>query len=722
MIVLYNGFIILAQNDIIKIKRVIVYKILKEQFGFNEFKPIQKKAIQEILQKKDLLVILPTGSGKSLIYQLPTMMMDGVSIVISPLIALMQDQVSSLRVNGINAKMISSSNTQKENAQTMDELLNNKLKFLYVAPERFVNEYFLQNLKRVEINFFVIDEAHCVSEWGHEFRDDYRKLQYLKEWFEDTPITAFTATATKTVQSDILKTLKIDKKQVLRAKANRDNLIIRSQKRIGNAKEQIIEFLNTHKDESGIIYCFTRKETERLSGYLNDNGFDTGAYHAGLSVSKREKIFKDFKNDSLKIIVATIAFGMGIDKSNIRFVLHTSMPKTIENYFQEIGRAGRDGLMSDTLLLYSKADEISKRVFIDELPESEYKRNIYEKLRQMYRFAISSKCRHQSIAKYFGDEIQKCEIICDNCLDKDVEFLDITLEAQKFISTILRCKERFGSAYIIDVLRGSRAKRILDFGHDKLSVYGIGQDLSKLQWGSIFDRLLDEEALYIDKEFGSLKVTNIAKQILKKEKTININARNLEIKKSFKEYKKDENTNETFEKLRELRTTLAKKDDVPAYVIFSDKTLLEISKKLPASKDEFLQISGVGGKKLERYGKEFLKLCKDIKEITPKELSKTYKETLLLIKEGKNISEICEKRELKDTTIISHVIALYENNQIDKIMKNTLLQPLIDNFPKDIKSWIEDGLKLHNISKLRQNIAKYEYLFMFQDKNPADCD
>jgi len=398
-------------------------KTLKEKFGFNEFKPIQEKAIQEILHKKDLLVVLPTGSGKSLIYQLPTMMMDGVSIVISPLIALMQDQVSSLRVNGINAKMISSSNTQKENV-------------LYVAPERFVNEYFLQNLKRVKINFFVIDEAHCVSEWGHEFRDDYRKLQYLKEWFKDTPVTAFTATATKTVQSDILKTLKIDKKQVLRAKANRDNLIIRSQKRIGNAKEQIIEFLSAHKDESGIIYCFTRKETERLSSYLNDKGFGTEAYHAGLSVNKREKIFKDFKNDSLKIIVATIAFGMGIDKSNIRFVLHTSMPKTIENYFQEIGRAGRDGLMSDTLLLYSKADEISKRVFIDELPESEYKRNIYEKLRQMYRFAISSKCRHQSIAKYFGDEIEKCEILCDNCLDKDVEFLDITLEAQKFISTI----------------------------------------------------------------------------------------------------------------------------------------------------------------------------------------------------------------------------------------------------------------------------------------------
>ncbi len=689
-----------------------MYKILKERFGFNEFKPIQKKAIQEILNKKDLLVVLPTGGGKSLIYQLPTMMMDGVSIVISPLIALMQDQVSSLRINGINAKMISSSNTQKENTQTMDELQKNKLKFLYVAPERFVNEYFLQSLQKVNINFFVIDEAHCVSEWGHEFRSDYRKLKNLRDWFRDVPITAFTATATKTVQSDILNTLKIHEKQVLRAKATRDNLIIRSQRRMGNAKEQIIQFLNTHKDESGIVYCFTRKETEKLSIYLNTKGFKTEAYHAGLAVNKREKIFKDFKNDSLKIIVATIAFGMGIDKSNIRFVLHTSMPKTIENYFQEIGRAGRDGLMSDTLLLYSKADEISKKVFIDELPESEYKKNIYEKLRQMYRFAVSSKCRHQSIAKYFGDEIEKCEILCDNCLDKDIEFLDITVEAQKFISTVLRCGERFGSAYIIDVLRGSKSKRILNFGHDKLSVYGIGQDLNKLQWGSIFDRLLDEEVLYIDKEFGSLKVTNIAKQILKKEKTININARDLEIKKSFKEYKKDENSNETFEKLRELRTVLAKKEDVPAYIIFSDKTLLEISKKLPKTKEEFLQISGVGDKKLERYGKEFLKLCKELSQTKPKTLTKTYLETLSLINENKTIQEICKIRELKTVTILHHINTLFESQKITNTQKENLITPIKNNFDPAIKSWIENGLIIEKIATLREELSKYEHLFL----------
>ncbi len=689
-------------------------KILKEKFGFNNFKPIQEKAIKEILEKKDLLVVLPTGSGKSLIYQLSTLLMDGVTIVISPLIALMQDQVSSLQINNIKAKMISSNNTNEENDKTISELLDNKLKLLYVAPERFTNSYFLNILQKININFFVIDEAHCVSEWGHEFRNDYRKLKNLKKWFKNTPITAFTATATKEVQEDILKTLQIDKNQVLRAKIVRDNLIIKAKRKKGNAKEQIVEFLNQHKNECGIVYCFSRKETEKLSLFLNSIGFESEAYHAGLNPKKRDKIFKAFKNEEIKIIVATIAFGMGIDKSNIRFVLHTSMPKTLENYFQEIGRAGRDGLMSDTLLLYSKADEISKRAFIDELPDSIYKQNMYEKMNKMYRYAISSKCRHQLIAKYFGDEIEKCEKLCDNCLEKDTPYKDVTIEAQKFLSTIIRTKERFGANYIIDVLRGSKAKRIMDFSHDKLSVYGIGKELNKEQWNILFEKLLDEDALIIDKEFGSLKITNIGKKILKKELNIQIKAQELENEKKIKKdisLAEENPKNKIFEKLKELRLELAKQEDVPAYIIFSDKTLMEISKFLPTTKEEFLQIPGVGEVKLEKYSDPFLEVCKNFKQQKKEKISKTYQETLSLINKGDDFQTICKKRNFNEITILHHLEKLHELNYIDTKTKEVLVSTLKNNFPKEIKKWIEDGLKKFDFDELRKNISIYKYIY-----------
>ncbi|MEA1914462.1 MAG: ATP-dependent DNA helicase RecQ, partial [Campylobacterota bacterium] len=568
--------------------------ILKQYFGFDTFRPIQEEAIDRILDKKDLLTILPTGSGKSLIYQLPTMMMDGVTVVISPLIALMQDQVTALQVNGISAQMISSQNSNEQNNEVLGQLQNNQLKFLYVAPERFTSEYFLEQLQDIQINFFVIDEAHCVSEWGHEFRSDYRKLQFLRNWFPSTAITAFTATATKTVEADILQTLGMDAQDLVRSKIQRTNLIIRSQKRLGNGKDQVIKFLKTHDHECGIVYCFTRKETQQVSDYLNNAGFNTLAYHAGLPADQRDDIFKKFKNEEVKIIVATIAFGMGIDKGNIRFVLHTSLPKTLENYSQEIGRAGRDGLNADVLLLYSKSDEMGKRRFIDDLPESTYKTSNYKKLEMMYRFAISSKCRHQLIALYFDDEIKECETVCDNCMGEERQYQDITIEAQKFLSAILRCEERFGQAYIIDVLRGSKGKRILDFGHDSLSVYGIGKEYTKEQWASIADTLLDIDAIIIDGEYRVLRLTNIGYEVLKKLKTVQIDAANLIVEKSYKEYTQAVVHDETFEKFRALRAQLANNQGVPAYMIFGDKTLIEMSSKLPSTHEEFLDISGVG--------------------------------------------------------------------------------------------------------------------------------
>ncbi|MEA3383655.1 MAG: DNA helicase RecQ [Campylobacterota bacterium] len=689
--------------------------ILKKYFGFESFRAIQEKAIEHILKKRDLLTILPTGSGKSLIFQLPTLMMSGVTIVISPLIALMQDQVINLKQNGISAAMLSSTQNDEQNSYVIQQLQNKQLKFLYVAPERFTQDYFLNMIKNIDVNFFVIDEAHCVSEWGHEFRDDYRKLQFLKSNFPNISITAFTATATKAVELDILKTLSIDTSNVLRGKIQRTNLLIRAQKRVGDGKTQVINFLKAHKDECGIIYCFTRKETEQLSNFLNTKGFDTLAYHAGLNAQNRDEIFKSFKNESIKIIVATIAFGMGIDKGNIRFVLHTSMPKTLENYSQEIGRAGRDGLKSDVLLLYAKSDEMGKKRFIDELPESTYKINNYKKLDDMYRFCVSQKCRHQLIAKYFDDDIEVCGKICDNCLDGEKEYKDITIESQKFLSSVLRCEERFGQGYIIDVLRGSNAKRILDFGHDKLSVYGIGSYLSKQVWASIADTLFDIEAIIVNGEYRTLSLTNIGYEILKKQKTVQIDSSHLEEEKQYNEYTQEIKKDETFEKFRILRTKLSQEQNIAAYQIFGDKTLQEISFKLPATHQEFLTISGVGQSKLDKYADIFIELSKSLREDgvkIKKVLTKTYLQTLELIKQNKTLDEICEIRELKDPTIASHINELYENEYITKDEKDKIFEPLKENFPKDIKIWLEEGLKNHDISTLRQNLNKYSYLFM----------
>ena len=689
-------------------------EILKKYFGFGSFRGVQEEAIDKILRHEDVLCVLPTGSGKSLIYQHPTMMMEGVTVVISPLIALMQDQVANLNQNGIHAKMIHSGNTEAENGAVFQGLLDKTFKFLYVAPERFVSEYFLSKLKQVDINFFVIDEAHCVSEWGHEFRDDYRKLRFLRDWFPKTPITAFTATATKSVEADISQTLKIAPANILKTTMKRENLTIWSQKRAGNGLEQIETFIKAHAEACGIIYCFTRKETEQLAQTLQKKGYSALAYHAGLPGNARSEIFRRFKEEEVKVVVATIAFGMGIDKSNIRFVIHTSMPKTLENYTQEIGRAGRDGLRADTLLLYAKSDEIGKRRFIDELPESDYKTNSYKKLEQMYRFCISGECRHRYIARYFDDTIEACGTLCDNCLEGEREMTDITTEAQKLLSAVIRCEERYGQNYIIDVLRGSQAKRVLDSGHDKLSVYGIGAAHPKEYWGAVADRLLDAEAVIMDGEYRTLRLAPLGYAILKGEQQIGIAAASLEFKKSYEVHQKEDVKNEVFEKFRELRAKLAKEESVPAYLIFSDKTLLEIAHKLPATSEAFLAISGVGESKLEKYGEIFTALSKTLLsqgERPGKELSKTYNDTLELIQKGSSVAEICETRGLREATVLGHIGALFENGQLNEETKNRLCTPLIEKFPAAVKAWIEEGVKIADIAELRACLAQYPLLF-----------
>ena len=584
-------------------------KILKEYFGHKQFREFQEEVIDSILNKQDTLLILPTGGGKSLCYQLPTMLLNGVTVVISPLLALMHDQVVALNSIGINAAMINSMQTNEEIKEIEKKLLKQEIKIVYITPERLQNSYFLSFLKKLNINFFVIDEAHCLSEWGHEFRNDYRKLSLLKEFFPNTPIAAFTATATKIVENDIVKSLKLQNPKILRGKVFRKNLTIKVLHRIRDGKSQLLEFLKNYKNESGIIYTLSRKATETLADFLQGKGIKAKPYHAGLSTEIKNKIYNQFINDQIDIVVATIAFGMGIDKSNIRFVIHMNLPKTIENFYQEIGRAGRDGLESETLLLYNTNDIIQQKNFIKNLSDSTYKKSALDKLNQIVKFANTQICRHKYIANYFNDTIEMCKNRCDNCLTPNKETIDITIEAQKLLSAIYRTEQNYGLHYVVNILRGSNEQRIIQNRHNQLSVYGIGKDLSKSQWLTIGDRLLEIEAIYYA-DFKVCKLTKIGIDIIKNRIKVSINEDRLSIKKQKNKLTSqitiDNYNKEIFEKLRELRLEISKKESIPPYIVFSDKTLKQLSTLLPKTKEEMLKIHGIGEIKYQKYGKIFL--------------------------------------------------------------------------------------------------------------------
>lgn len=587
------------------------YKVLESVFGYKNFRDFQEESIDALLDGKDVLTILPTGGGKSLCYQLPSLLMDGVSVVISPLIALMQDQVRGLTENGIEARTINSDMSEEERQEVFLSLRNGTVKLLYVAPERMVLPSFISFLQTLNVNFFVVDEAHCVSEWGHEFRADYRALYLLKENFPDTPVAAFTATATPKVAEDIQKALRLEDPYYSRGKVYRDNLFIHTQKRVSNGRAQLLHFLQKYKGQCGIVYTFTRKETEEVAKFLQSKNISARAYHARLDKEVKAKVFHDFLYDKLDIVVATIAFGMGIDKSNIRFVVHTSLPKTIENYYQEIGRAGRDGLESETLLLYTKGDEIQKRELMNNVENVDYQEVLYEKLQKMYRFALSNSCKHKLLGTYFGDDSELCEDKCDSCVREPSEQKDISKEAQMFLSAIYRTGARFGQNHLIDVLRGSQAAKVLQFEHEKLSVYGIGKEYAKKVWEMIVDRLHELEALEVG-EHRAVIMTNVGIEILKGQKSVEIDEDKLGNEQYIIEEDTYEERDETFESFRSLRMKIATKSEVPAYIVFSDKTLKDMAQKLPQSKEEMLEVNGIGEVKFKRYGEEFLALSREL--------------------------------------------------------------------------------------------------------------
>lgn len=586
------------------------YKILKDAFGHNSFREFQEEGVDAVLANRDLLMILPTGGGKSLVYQLPTLLKDGISIVISPLIALMQDQVSALKAGQISADMISSAQSHDEVNEIIQRAYSGELKFLYLSPERLNNQSTINILRGLNINFFVVDEAHCISQWGHEFRDDYRALGNLRANFPNISICAFTATSTDHVTDDILRELRLENPLLLKGKIFRKNIFISAQRRVSNGHLQLKAFLHRHKNESGIIYVSSRKKAEELSIYLNTNGYKSLPYHAGLPQHVREQNFRIFVNDKVNIMVATIAFGMGIDKSDIRFVAHMSLPKSLENYYQEIGRAGRDGEDCEVLLLFNAGDMTQHKRFLQEIQNEEYKEHLSQKIDKIYKYATGEICFHKQLAEYFDDTLDECMDRCDNCLQSDAKRENITKEAQMLLSAVYKTDQTFGKNYIIDVLRGSKEQKILANSADKLSVYNIGIHLSKKEWFIILERLLELKILLIG-EFSALKLTQEAVEILKSKKELFIKSSRLEIDVKEKKVKRDEAADfdeELFEKLRAKRAMLAGELKVPAYIIFSDKVLKNLASSKPYDKMSMLEVNGVGEKKFEQFGKQFLEV------------------------------------------------------------------------------------------------------------------
>ncbi len=590
------------------------YRVLQSQFGHKAFRALQEEAVDTILAGKDLLMILPTGGGKSLSYQLPTLLMDGTTVVVSPLLALMHDQVQSLKAQGMRAEMLSSMQSSEESGDIIRRLYAGEIDFLYLSPERLNTDGMRNILSQIRLNYFVIDEAHCISEWGHEFRADYRALSQLRDYFPEVPVAAFTATATEHVREDIVRLLRLHEATLLQGKIFRENLQITARHRIRDGYDQLTDFLNDHKGESGIVYAFSRKNVETIAHHLQKKGYAAAAYHAGMPSEERNRVFHDFVHDEVKIIVATIAFGMGIDKSNIRFVVHMSLPKTLENYYQEIGRAGRDGDHADVVLLFSAGDSIQQKRFIEMNDDDGYKQHLLQKLSTIQRYATRESCRHQQLAAYFNDVIVPCGDKCDNCLEPDHEKSDITTEAQMLLSTVYRTGQSFGKNYLIDVLRGSREQKILANGHDDLSVYGVGEKLSKKQWFVVIDRLLEVEALGVNEHQG-LILNEKGLQILKGQAKLMIRSERLNVKAKTVRKAAPESFDYDvglFEALRGLRQEIAQEQGVPPYIVFGDKTLKEMAAKRPQTKEEMLQVGGIGEVKFERYGEDFLALLQGI--------------------------------------------------------------------------------------------------------------
>jgi ATP-dependent DNA helicase RecQ len=635
----------------------LLHAKLKEHFGFEKFRPNQEEIINCILSGNDTMAIMPTGGGKSICFQLPALVLPGITVVVSPLIALMKDQVDGLKANGIAACFINSSQTQDEQQAHIQNLKDQKVKLVYVAPESlsYLENVFLE----IKVSLIAIDEAHCISAWGHDFRPAYTNLGFLKKRFPNTPILALTATADKATREDISEQLNLINPRKFVASFDRKNLSLEVRPALDRVK-QILDFINNKPNESGIIYCLSRKTTEELAEKLQKAGIVSKAYHAGLDSKIRSKTQDEFINDECQVVCATIAFGMGIDKSNVRWVIHYNLPKNIEGYYQEIGRAGRDGLPSETVLFESYGDMIQLQKFASEGLNAEVQ---LAKLERMKQYTDALSCRRKILLSYFGELVSENCGNCDICKNPPA-FFDGTLIAQKALSAITRLKETEPIGVIIDFLRGSKNAYIYEKEYQNLKTYNIGNDISWFDWNQYLIQLINlgycEIAFH---EQNKIKLTDFAKKVLfegEKVRLTTIQKMDFKTEKA-KEIKSKSIKNSLFETLRKLRAEIAKEEGVPAYVIFNDATLRQIETERPLSEGDFLNIDGVGKAKLEKYGAVFIEAIMAFQKDKPKkkEIGSSYKETLVMYNEGISIDEIAKKRNLASTTIISHLTKLY---------------------------------------------------------------
>lgn len=650
---------------------------LKAHFGYNTFREYQRDIVKAVLDRKDVVAILPTGAGKSICYQLPAMLMPGLAVVISPLISLMQDQVLSLTKNEIPAAFLNSSLHFSDIRSVMSNLADYKL--LYVAPERFNDENFVESLKATTVSFFAIDEAHCISQWGHAFRPEYRKLSSLKTKFPGTSMIALTATATKEVEKDISAQLAMTQPYTIRASFDRPNLTFSIHTK-SDVDTQLRTFLDKHPNQSGIIYAATRKTVDETHAELLRQGFSVGKYHAGLAEAERTQGQHDFVHDRCRLMVATVAFGMGIHKPDIRFIVHLDMPRSIEQYYQEIGRGGRDGLPADCLMLYSGQDLRIYQSFLTEIVEEELRQSTKDKTNKMYKLCCTTSCRRKELLHYFDETYQLSNCSgCDNCLD-NTELVDETLAAQKILSCVYRLGQRFGAKHVVDVLKGSKAKSVVEKGHDQLSTYGLMKEYPEGSLRSYIETLVEHGFLLrsegdypvIQWSDKSALVTNGQEKVIIRRKIKNNTEKVLAV-----EYDRD-----LFTELSALRHQWARKMSVPAFVIFGDRTLIEMATTFPMNYASFLSVNGAGPVKWEKYGQSFLDVItayctskgivsqaseKALKNSGASQISvsgqtalgkdrlRSAKETTRLYNEGMGLDGICQTRGLGITTVLDHL-------------------------------------------------------------------
>lgn len=600
-------------------------EILKDIFGYDSFRPLQLEIIKNLLAGKDTLAIMPTGGGKSLCYQIPALIFKGITIVVSPLISLMQDQVSSLKENGVPAEFLNSSLEFSEYLETVKKLKDGEIKIVYVSPEGLASDKMMGIFHEcsMPINCITIDEAHCVSEWGHDFRPDYLSISNVRKHFPNAVCLALTATATASVQQDIIKNLQLYRPTVFTASFNRKNIFLEVKPK-KNALSQVIECIEKHKDESGIIYCFSRKSVDELTMKLHNEGYSVLNYHAGLSDIQRTKNQNLFIKDKVRIIVATVAFGMGINKPNVRFVIHYDMAKSLEEYYQEIGRAGRDGLESHALLLYSPGDIHKIRFFFNEAADPEKSERL---LQGMINYAKARTCRRRALLSYFGENFSGADTSADECCDicaaGPVNLTDVTIPSQKLMSCIFRLKQHYGTAYVIDVLLGSKQKRIMENHHNELSTWGIGKELEKSDWFELADLLIETGYILKVGEYNVLAVSKMGALALTNRTQIKLpvqlNFKNIinapKQKPSFVLHKKNEflknlseKDTELYNAIKQWRNSTAEKENIAPYMIFGDKTIEELVEKKPASEKELLSVFGIGTVKAEKIGAPVLRI------------------------------------------------------------------------------------------------------------------